>query len=76
MNKDMHDLIDLYLTDSDALSAEQIEQLSDWIRADASHQRLYIRAAVFHRALHDHVSTQDLSRQLKDLEQGDDEGFE
>ncbi len=74
MSSDINDLIDQYLTDSAALSPEQIRQLSDWIVADPSHQRQYLRAAVFHRALHDFQVTKDPSRQV--FIDNLDEGFD
>jgi len=60
MNFDPERLISLYFLDHTAMTESEAEQLSEWLKADVEHVRVFIRAALLHHEIHHQFSTSDL----------------
>ncbi|MFC1652106.1 FecR domain-containing protein [Planctomycetota bacterium] len=65
MNVDHERLISLYFLDHTAMTEDEAEQLSAWLKEDIAHVRVFIRAGLLHREIHNRFSTADLVK--KDL---------
>ncbi len=59
--KDPRDLIDGYLDDT--LTADELTQLSHWIKSDPNHAQVFAQAALLHDRLHDTFMNQSLANQ-------------
>ncbi|MHC4071216.1 MAG: sugar-binding protein [Planctomycetota bacterium] len=59
MNFDPEKLISLYFLDHTAMTESQAEQLSEWLKDDVEHVRVFIRAALLHHEIHEQFSTSD-----------------
>jgi len=63
MNFDPEKLISLYFLDHSAMSEGEAEQLSEWLKADVEHVRVFIRAALLHHEIHNRFLTGDPVKQ-------------
>jgi hypothetical protein len=63
MNFDPEKLISLYFLDHTAMTESEAEQLSEWLKADVEHVRVFIRAALLHHEIHHQFSTGDPVKQ-------------
>ena len=63
MNFDPEKLISLYFLDHTAMRESEAEQLSEWLKADVEHVRVFIRAALLHHEIHNQFSTSDPVKQ-------------
>ena len=63
MNFDPEKLISLYFLDHTAMTECEAEQLSEWLKADVEHVRVFIRAALLHHEIHNQFSTSDPVKQ-------------
>jgi hypothetical protein len=59
MNFDPEKLISLYFLDHMAMIESEAEQLSEWLKVDMEHVRVFIRAALLHHEIHHQFSTSD-----------------
>jgi hypothetical protein len=77
MNFDPEKLISLYFLDHTAMKESEAEQLSEWLKADVEHVRVFIRAALLHHEIHNQFSTSDPVKQglLQDGVLGSDSGM-
>jgi len=63
MNFDPEKLISLYFLDHTAMTESEAEQLSEWLKADVEHVRVFIRAALLHHEIHNRFLTGDPVKQ-------------
>ena len=63
MNFDPEKLISLYFLDHAAMTESEAEQLSEWLKADVEHVRVFIRAALLHHEIHHRGQMTVLMRQ-------------
>lgn len=63
MNFDPEKLISVYFLDHSVMSEVEAEQLSEWIKADVEHVRVFIRAALLHHEIRHQFSTSDPVKQ-------------
>jgi len=63
MNFDPEKLISVYFLDHSVMSEVEAEQLSEWLKDDVEHVRVFIRAGLLHREIHNQFSTSDPVKQ-------------
>lgn len=63
MSENIDTLIDLFLLDQSAMTPTQLQTLRDWILADPTHAQRFLKAALLHRKIHDHLVMTDTARQ-------------
>jgi len=63
MNFDPEKLISVYFLDHSVMSEVEAEQLSEWLKDDVEHVRVFIRAGLLHHEIHNQFSTSDPVKQ-------------
>lgn len=58
-------LISLYLNGNGLMTKEDFEKLSEWIRDDAEHTRLFVHAAFSHQATHESLLNSDIQKNIQ-----------
>ncbi|MBN2512206.1 MAG: NPCBM/NEW2 domain-containing protein [Sedimentisphaerales bacterium] len=64
MNEQLDHLISLFLLDSAAMSPQQADQLSEWIKQNPDNARTFILSALLHRNIHDTFLRADNARNV------------